>query len=118
TFQSLAPVDLPIAADAARTLPALLASVEDRLKRDARAAERQARAERITKRHAALHAEWDAAVTAERSSKPLAPAVLAAEIWDVIKDEDWIVANGTGRDWARRIWDWRPERSYGGSGGA
>jgi len=44
--------------------------------------------------------------------------VLAAEIWNVIKDEDWIVANGTGKGWPRRLWDWRPERSYGGSGGA
>jgi thiamine pyrophosphate-dependent acetolactate synthase large subunit-like protein len=118
TFQSLAPVDLPIAADAARTLPALLASVEDRLKHDPRAAERETRRARVAARHAALHAEWQAAVTTQRSSKPLAPAVLAAEIWDVIKDEDWIVANGTGRDWARRLWDWQPARSYGGSGGA
>jgi thiamine pyrophosphate-dependent acetolactate synthase large subunit-like protein len=118
TFQSLAPVDLPIAADAARTLPVLLALVEDRLKPDPRAAERQARRARVASRHAALHAEWQAAVTTQRSSKPLAPAVLAAEIWNVIKDEDWVVANGTGRDWARRLWDWQPQRSYGGSGGA
>jgi acetolactate synthase-1/2/3 large subunit len=118
TFQSLAPVDLPIAADAGLALPALLAAVEERLKRDARASEREARSARIATRHAALHAEWQAAVTLERSSKPLAPAVLAAEIWDVIKDEDWVIANGTGKGWARRLWDWRPERSYGGSGGA
>jgi len=118
TFQSLAPVDLPIAADAGLALPALLAAVEERLQRDARAAEREARTARVAIRHAALHAEWQAAVTLERSSKPLAPAVLAAEIWDVIKDEDWVIANGTGKGWARRLWDWRPERSYGGSGGA
>jgi acetolactate synthase I/II/III large subunit len=118
TFQSLAPVDLPIAADAALTLPSLLQAVEDRLTHDRRATERDARTARIAKRHAALEAEWQAAVTLERASKPLAPAVLAAEIWNVIKDEDWIVANGTGKGWPRRLWDWRPERSYGGSGGA
>ena len=118
TFQSLAPVDLPIAADAGLALPALLAAVEDRLKKDARASERQARAARIAARHTALRAEWESAVKLERASKPLAPAVLAAEIWDVIKDEDWIVANGTGKGWPRRLWDWQPQRSYGGSGGA
>jgi acetolactate synthase-1/2/3 large subunit len=118
TFQSLAPVDLPIAADAARTLPTLLALVEDRLKHDHQSAERDARTARLTTRHAALHAEWQAAVTLERSSKPLAPSVLAAEIWGVIKDEDWVLANGTGKGWARRLWDWDPARSYGGSGGA
>jgi thiamine pyrophosphate-dependent acetolactate synthase large subunit-like protein len=118
TFQSLAPVDLPIAADAARSLPALVAAVEDRLTHDSRAAARQARAERLGARHAARRAEWRAAVQAERTLSPLTPAVLAAEVWDAVKDEDWVLANGTGKGWARRLWDWRPERSYGGSGGA
>ncbi len=44
--------------------------------------------------------------------------MLAAEVWDVIKGEDWVLANGTAKGWARRLWDWQPERSYGGSGGA
>ncbi len=118
TFQSLAPVDLPIAADAALVLPALLAAVEDRLKSDRRAAERQTRAQRISARHDALRAEWRATVSMQRTLSPLAPSVLAAEIWEVIKDEDWVLANGTGKGWARRLWDWQPERSYGGSGGA
>ena len=48
----------------------------------------------------------------------MTPAVLAAEVWQVIKDEDWILANGTGKGWARRLWDWQPERACGGSGGA
>jgi thiamine pyrophosphate-dependent acetolactate synthase large subunit-like protein len=118
TFQSLAPVDLPIAADAGLALPALVAAVADRLKRDPSEAERRARAERITARHSAVRAEWRAAVNLERSSKPLAPSVLAAEIWEVIKDEDWVLANGTGKAWAARLWDWQPDRAYGGSGGA
>ena len=118
TFQSLAPVDLPIAADAGLVLPALVAAVEERLKRDRVAAERRTRADRIGARHAALRAEARNVVILERSARPLAPSVLAAEVWDVIKDEDWVLANGTSKGWARRLWDWRPERSYGGSGGA
>jgi acetolactate synthase I/II/III large subunit len=118
TFQSLAPVDLPIAADAALMLPALVAAVEDRLKGDRRAAERQARAQRIATRHATLRAECQAAVQVERGLSPLAPSVLAAEVWQVLKDEDWVLANGTAKGWARRLWDWQPRRSNGGSGGA
>jgi acetolactate synthase I/II/III large subunit len=118
TFQSLAPVDLPIAADAGVVLPALVAAVQERLKQDRAAADRQARADRIAARHAALRAEARDVVSLERSARPLAPSVLAAEVWDVIKGEDWVLANGTGKGWARRLWDWRPERSYGGSGGA
>jgi len=118
TFQSLAPVDLPIAADATRVLPALVEAVATRLTHDRQAAERQARAQRIAARHGALRVEWQATVDLERATRPLAPAVLAAEVWEVIKNEDWVLANGTGRGWARRLWDWQPERSYGGSGGA
>jgi thiamine pyrophosphate-dependent acetolactate synthase large subunit-like protein len=118
TFQSLAPVDLPIAADAGLTLPALVAAVEDRLQRDGRATERRARAERIAGRHAAIRREWQDTARLERALVPLAPSALATEVWAVIRDEDWVLANGTGKGWARRLWDWRPERSYGGSGGA
>jgi thiamine pyrophosphate-dependent acetolactate synthase large subunit-like protein len=118
TFQSLAPVDLPIAADAGLVLPTLVAAVEECLTRDRAAAGRLERAERIRVRHAALRAEARNVVTLERSARPLAPSVLAAEVWEVIKGEDWVLANGTGKGWARRLWDWRPERSYGGSGGA
>jgi thiamine pyrophosphate-dependent acetolactate synthase large subunit-like protein len=118
TFQSLVPIDLPIAADGALAVPALLEAVEDRLRHDTRATERRARADRLMARHAALEAEWQAAVKLDRSARPLAPSALTAEIWDVIKDEDWALANGTGKGWARRLWDWQPERSYGGSGGA
>jgi thiamine pyrophosphate-dependent acetolactate synthase large subunit-like protein len=118
TFQSLAPVDVPIAADTASALPSLLAAVEDRLARDPSSLERRSRADRIAARHAALRREWSATVRLERSARPLAPSVLAAEVWEAIKGEDWVLANGTGKGWARRLWDWRPERSYGGSGGA
>jgi acetolactate synthase-1/2/3 large subunit len=118
TFQSLAPVDLPIAADAALALPALLALVEDRLKHDRQATERGARAARIATRHVAIRREWQDTARLERGGAPLTPAALAAEVWDVIRDEDWVLANGTAKGWARRLWDWQPERSYGGSGGA
>jgi acetolactate synthase I/II/III large subunit len=118
TFQSLAPIDLPIAADAGRTLPALLAAVEDRLGRDGRAAERRERAERLAARQAALRAEWAATAKLERSLTPLAPSALAAGVWEAIRDEDWVLANGSAKGWARRLWDWQPERTFGGSGGA
>ena len=118
TFQSLVPVDLPIAADAGLALPPLLAAIEDRLARDPHATERRQRAERLAARHAGLIDEWEATAKLERSLTPLTPSAFAAEIWDVIRDEDWVLANGTAKGWARRLWDWRPERTYGGSGGA
>jgi acetolactate synthase I/II/III large subunit len=118
TFQSLAPVDLPIAAEPATALPALVAAVEDRLRRDPAAAARRARAEGIATRHRALHTEWRETARLERSLTPVAPSALASAVWEVIEGEDWALANGTGKGWARRLWDWQPERVYGGSGGA
>jgi acetolactate synthase I/II/III large subunit len=118
TYQSLTPVDVPIAADAGLALPALLTAVEDRLTNDPRAAERQTRAARVAARHLALRREWDTTLDLERSARPIAPSLLAGEVWKAIQNEDWILANGTGKGWARRLWDWQPERSYGGSGGA
>ena len=41
-----------------------------------------------------------------------------AEVWEAIKGEDWILANGTANGWVRRLWKWMPERTCGGSGGA
>ena len=100
--------------------PRCVAAVEERLKRRpaARRSARRAR-ERLAARHAALRAEWQATVSLERATRAhWRPPSLAAEVWDVIKDEDWVLANGTAKGWARRLWDWQPERSYGGSGGA
>jgi thiamine pyrophosphate-dependent acetolactate synthase large subunit-like protein len=118
TYLSLVPVDLPIAAHPAVALPALVALVEDRLRNDPEAGARRSRAERIAARRAALAAEWRKTLERQRAERPIAPAVLAAEVWEAIKTDDWILANGTANGWARRLWDWRPERSYGGSGGA
>jgi len=44
--------------------------------------------------------------------------MLAATVWEAIKGEDWMLANGTARGWAKRVWEWQPERFFGGSGGA
>ncbi len=118
TAQSLIPVDLPIAADAAVALPALVDLVADRLKIDPKAAARQARATRLRARHHALAEEWRKTAEWKRADRPTALPVLAHEVWEAIKDEDWILANGTANGWVRRLWEWIPERTCGGSGGA
>src|SRR5262249_59353505 len=73
TFQSLAPVDLPIAADAALVLPTLVAMVEDRLGRDRAAADRSARADRIASRPPPLPAQAPNIVNPPHSPRPPPP---------------------------------------------
>jgi thiamine pyrophosphate-dependent acetolactate synthase large subunit-like protein len=44
---------------------------------------------------------------------------VAGIVWEVIKDRDWRLVNGTLNGWARRLWEWTQPRQYlGGSGGA
>jgi thiamine pyrophosphate-dependent acetolactate synthase large subunit-like protein len=118
TYLSLAPLDLPITADAGVALPVLVNLVEERLQKDSRAAMRRARFAKLRTRHETLRKEWLETVEAQHSQRPIAYSVLAARVWEVIKDEDWILANGTARGWAKRVWEWQPERFCGGSGGA
>jgi acetolactate synthase I/II/III large subunit len=37
--------------------------------------------------------------------KPISTARLAAEIWEVIRDEDWVLVHGSLSGWERRLWD-------------
>jgi acetolactate synthase I/II/III large subunit len=118
TYLSLVPLDLPITTDAGVVLPPLVNLVEERLQRDSRATARQARLAKLRVRHETLRKEWLETVETQRSQRPIAYSVLAATVWEAIKDEDWVLANGTARGWAKRVWKWQPERFCGGSGGA
>jgi acetolactate synthase I/II/III large subunit len=116
-YQRLAPVDVPILADTAAALPALLARLE--AMRPAAAPARQARGDELRRRHAALRQDARSRCEAEGNDRPIAPSRLAAEVWEALHAEDWTLANGTLDGWARRLWDWtRPDQFLGGSGGA
>jgi thiamine pyrophosphate-dependent acetolactate synthase large subunit-like protein len=119
-YQHLSPVDVPIMADTAVALPALLACLEDagRAATSSRPA-RRARADALRRRHGTLRQDARGRCEAEGSARPIAPSRLAAEVWDALHAEDWVLANGTLDGWARRLWDWtRPDQFLGGSGGA
>lgn len=71
-------------------------------------------------KHRALFAGWNEQAKKDRDSSPVTLPRLAEEVWDVIKDEDWVLSNGTLKDWARRLWDFdkpyrHPGRSLGTS---
>jgi benzoylformate decarboxylase/acetolactate synthase-1/2/3 large subunit len=41
-------------------------------------------------------------------------ARLAAEVWEVVKDTDWVLTAGTASEWAKRTWDFdQPHRHPG-----
>jgi thiamine pyrophosphate-dependent acetolactate synthase large subunit-like protein len=116
-FQRFHEVDLAIAADAEATLPSLIEAVKRLVTGDRRrvfdergAAMREARAAAGTQaRRDATHA-WNAS--------PVSTARLAAELWDVIRTEDWsLVNNSIG--WTDELWSFEKHYHHiGDSGGA
>ena len=115
-YHRLAPVDLPILADTALAVPALVERLEGL------AAEREARRprfEQLSRRHEELRRAARASCEESWDDRPIAPSRLAAELGDVLHGEDWVLANGTLDGWARSLWEWtRPEQYLGYSGGA
>ena len=50
--------------------------------------------------------------------KPTATARLSAEVWEAIKNEDWVLVHGSLSGWERRLWDVSdPARWVAGGGG-
>ncbi len=116
SYQRLVPTDVPILADTAVALPALLARV-DGLAADSPG--RRARYERLSKKRDALRLEARTRCEQSWNDRPIAPSRLASEVWEVLRGEDWVLANGTLDGWARTLWEWtRPDQYLGYSGGA
>jgi thiamine pyrophosphate-dependent acetolactate synthase large subunit-like protein len=52
------------------------------------------------------------------AQKPTATARLAAEIWETIRDEDWVLVHGSLSGWEARLWDMTDRsRCINGGGG-
>src|SRR5207244_6049507 len=114
----LVPADISILGSgphAVRELARLCQSVMDGdLQR--RIAERAARAREIHTTHGAriqkdVKERWWA-------QKPISTARLAAEIWETIRGQDWVLAHGSLSGWERRLWEMKDgARCIAGGGG-
>jgi acetolactate synthase I/II/III large subunit len=64
--------------------------------------------------HRAMRERWRAAANKNWDSSPIAAPRLALEVWDAIKDEDWVLTAGTLQDWAQKLWNFdKPYRHPG-----
>ncbi len=65
---------------------------------------------------AALREKWAREAKADWDASPITLPRLASEVWDAIKDEDWVLSAGTLEQWTRKLWDFdRPYRHPGRS---
>ena len=103
---SLYPTAMSVAADTALATPALADLVQRRLDDAAgSAAAITARRERISQLSKAALARNQATAKAHSEDHPLALSTIAQELWEVVKDYDWVVGNGDLRGWVQRLWD-------------
>jgi acetolactate synthase I/II/III large subunit len=116
-YGRLQPVDLAITADTAVALPALtslcrsLAHGGEEDRKD-RGRERRAALEEMRRR---TRDRWRSAAERVRGARPVSWPRLAEDLWEIVKDEDWVLVNRTLRGWTRRLWDWTDPSQYVGA---
>jgi acetolactate synthase-1/2/3 large subunit len=109
-YQRMAHADLRILADTTLAIPALTALLRPGVRRD------EKRLEFIAELRKAADDQWEAEAKEGWDESPISVGRLAAEVWEVIRNEDWVLTAGTLDDWARKIWDFdQPHRHPGKS---
>jgi acetolactate synthase-1/2/3 large subunit len=111
--------DLPIAADAEATLPALIEAVKRLITPDRKRAF-DARRVRLAEAHQRAR-ERDRVLAAHGwDASPLSTARIAAELWDQIKNKDWsLVSRSDGMsEWAWRLWNFEKYYHHIGQSGS
>lgn len=112
----LHPVDLPIAADTSLAISALAVLCEAAVKQDgAQRARREKRRAQLEQQHRALRSKWRESADRARNERPISFARLGLDLWDVVKDQDWVLVNRNLRGWTRRLWDWTTTKPYVGA---
>ena len=101
--------------DTALGVPSLIETCEKRIRGDAGLAKKiKDRTDRIGRRHAETWAKWQEEAHQDWDSAPMTIGRLAHEVWEVIKDEDWVLTANTLKNQVRRQWNFdKPYRHPG-----
>jgi acetolactate synthase I/II/III large subunit len=115
-YAALISTDLQVTADTAVALPLLLDACRRLVAADSdgRRAERAAYSAELGELHAKVNDAW----AEEAATRAAATPRLAREVWDAVRDHDWVLTAGTAAGWARKLWDFdaphrHPGRSLG-----
>ena len=118
-YQRLRHAQLQILADTTLAIPALTRLLETRIATDASLAARvKTRTADTAAQSEALREKWVRQAKEDWDASPITLPRLASEVWNAIKDEDWVLTAGTLEHWTRKLWDFdtpyrHPGRSLG-----
>jgi benzoylformate decarboxylase/acetolactate synthase-1/2/3 large subunit len=115
-YAALLETDAQVTADTVVALPMLVELCRELVGADDadRTGQRRAHVAELAALHADRRASWEAEAARRAEESPVSTARLAAEVWDVVKDHDWVLTAGTAAEWARRLWDFdAPHRHPG-----
>jgi acetolactate synthase I/II/III large subunit len=102
--------DLQVTADTSVALPLLI-----ELCKELNANEREGWRRRLEEIHAATWSGWAAEAQRDSGLSPVATSRLATEVWEVVKDYDWVLSSGTASGWAPKLWDFDREYRHPGN---
>ncbi|HUQ24135.1 MAG TPA: thiamine pyrophosphate-dependent enzyme [Burkholderiales bacterium] len=112
-MQRFCPVDISISADVQATLPSLIESIRKT------ANPRSGRTEALRKDYQQMKARIRESATLGWDASPVSTARLHAELWQVLKNENWCLAECRSGSWAARLWPATQHHNFlGQSGGA
>ena len=109
-FAALHETDLQVTADTAVALPLLLERCRDLERRAPREPERARRRAQLTEMHDGAWEGWRHQASSAWDASPVSVPRLATEVWEVIKEHDWVLTAGTANEWTMRTWDF--DRAY------
>lgn len=101
--------------DTSLGIPALIDALNKRIDGNGALKEKIAkRTAKIAKRHDETWAKWQEESRKDWDAAPMTTGRLAHEVWNAIKDEDWVLTANTLKHGVRKVWDFdRPYRHPG-----
>jgi thiamine pyrophosphate-dependent acetolactate synthase large subunit-like protein len=102
-FQRYQPADIAIGGDVEASLPDLIEAVKRATTSERKAAFEQ-RAKAVAKMHREMKDRAKQAAALGWDATPVSTARIAAEMWNVIRNEKWALPMSDRIPWARRLW--------------
>lgn len=114
-YYKLFPIDISIAADSSVVLPELVKLCKS-------SAKNEKRFKTVKSLHNNLRKSWKSFAISEKNKTPLSVPAVIHEMWQVIKNEDWVLTNNASvsiGNWIKKLWVLDKEGCHiGESGGA